>query len=225
MEARDVGRVIEERAVLSRASRAVAFSGLAREAAVVGSAILFYFGVRNRTQGDPGAALANAHRIVDLERALGIDWESAVQSVALSSHVLVTLANWVYIFGHWPVIIGVGVALYVYRRPHYYLLRNAMFVSGMIGFLLFALFPVAPPRLSGLGLVDTVTERSRRVPRAAAARPHERVRGIPEPACGLESPHRHRRLPRRGERRRAGGGRRAADRDGLRRGGDRQPLS
>ena len=35
-----------------------------------------------------------------------------------------------------------------------------MFASGLIGFALFALFPVAPPRLIDMGLVDTVTQRS-----------------------------------------------------------------
>jgi len=35
-----------------------------------------------------------------------------------------------------------------------------MFVSGAIGFLFFALLPVAPPRLLGLGLVDTVSQHS-----------------------------------------------------------------
>jgi membrane-associated phospholipid phosphatase len=35
-----------------------------------------------------------------------------------------------------------------------------MFISGAVGFLFFALLPLAPPRLVGLGLVDTVTEQS-----------------------------------------------------------------
>jgi membrane-associated phospholipid phosphatase len=40
------------------------------------------------------------------------------------------------------------------------LLRNAMFLSGAIGFLFFALLPVAPPRLVDPSLVDTVTLHS-----------------------------------------------------------------
>ena len=39
-------------------------------------------------------------------------------------------------------------------------LRNAMMVSGAIGLIVFASYPVAPPRLRGLGLVDTVTSSS-----------------------------------------------------------------
>jgi hypothetical protein len=135
-------------------------TGLAREALLVGAAILLYFGVRNVTAGSAETAFTNADRIVGLEDALGIEWEAPVQSATTSSDTLVTLANWVYIFGHWPVILGVATWLYLRRPGHYLLLRNAMFASGMLGFLLFALFPVAPPRLLDLGLVDTVTERS-----------------------------------------------------------------
>jgi membrane-associated phospholipid phosphatase len=38
--------------------------------------------------------------------------------------------------------------------------RNAFLISGAIGLVCFALFPVAPPRLLDEGWVDTVTERS-----------------------------------------------------------------
>lgn len=134
--------------------------GLAREVALIAFAMLLYFGIRNFTVGSAPTAFANADRLVALERDVGIDWEDALQSATVSSDAIVTLANWVYIFGHWPVILGVATALYLYRRRHYYLLRNAMFASGLIGFLFFAFFPVAPPRLLDLGLVDTVTERS-----------------------------------------------------------------
>lgn len=135
-------------------------SGPLREALVVALAILLYFGIRNATAGSFDAAAGNAARLVDLERALGIDWEAGLQSATVGSDAVVTLANWVYIFGHWPVILGVAGWLYLRRPAYYQLLRNAMFASGLIGFLLFALFPVAPPRLLDLGFVDTVTERS-----------------------------------------------------------------
>ena len=135
-------------------------TGLAREVGLVACAILLYFGIRNTTAGSADVAFANAERLFDLEGALGITWEGSLQSATVSSDTLVTLANWVYIWGHWPVILGTAVVLYVWRRSHYYLLRNGMFASGFIGFAFFALFPVAPPRLLDLGLVDTVTERS-----------------------------------------------------------------
>lgn len=133
---------------------------LVREVALITGAILAYFGVRNLTAGNVDPAFDNAELIYDLEQDLGIAWEDELQDVVLGYDRLVDVANWVYIWGHWPVILGAAVALFLLRRDRYVLLRNALFVSGAIGFLFFALFPVAPPRLLDLGLVDTVTERS-----------------------------------------------------------------
>jgi membrane-associated phospholipid phosphatase len=133
---------------------------VAREVGLVGLALLVYFGIRNRTAGGAGDAFANGEDLLHLEGALGMAWEKGLQSAILSIDPLVTLANWVYIWGHWPVILLTGVALFSFRRDRYYLLRNAMFVSGAIGFLFYAFLPVAPPRLLDLGLVDTVTEYS-----------------------------------------------------------------
>jgi len=134
--------------------------GLAREIALVTAAIVAYFGIRNRTVGAADTALANAERLYDLEQSLGLAWEGWLQSTVAGTDGLVTLVNWVYIWGHWPVILGSVIVLYATRRTHYRRLRNALFVSGGIGFLFFALLPLAPPRLAGLGLVDTVTEQS-----------------------------------------------------------------
>ncbi len=135
-------------------------SGFVRELTLVTFAILAYFVIRNRTAGTPEAAFANAARIEDIENWLGVAWEGSFQAVIVGNDSLVALANWVYIWGHWPVLLTTAVALYLLRRDRYYLLRNALIVSGGIGFLFFALFPVAPPRLADIGLVDTVTEQS-----------------------------------------------------------------
>lgn len=134
--------------------------GFLREAAFVVVAILAYFGVRNLTAGSAEVAFANADRIVDVERWAHVDWEDDAQAWVASNDFLIMLANWVYIWGHWPVILGTATVLFFHRRDRYHLLRNTLLVSGAIGFLFFALFPVAPPRMLDLGLVDTVTEQS-----------------------------------------------------------------
>jgi PAP2 superfamily len=159
--ARSLAREVRAaRAGLGNGLRGSIGNGLLREVALVAGAMLVYFGVRNLTAGAPEEAYANGDRIADFERWLGIDWEDAVQASIVGSDVLVTLANWVYIWGHWPVILTTAVVLYLWRRERYYVLRNALFISGGIGFLFFALVPVAPPRLLELGLVDTVISRS-----------------------------------------------------------------
>ncbi len=156
----DPGRAPGE-ATISNAARADAVLGLAREFVIVGLAAAVYCGVRAVTEGSISQALANAEAIERLERSLGIAWENAAQSVIIGSSTLVALANWVYIWGHWPVIIVSAAFLYVYRPAHYRVLRNAVIASGLIGFVFFYALPTAPPRLIGLGLTDTVLEQSR----------------------------------------------------------------
>ena len=149
---------------VARARRSVAKcaheGGFAREALLVTLAIVAYFAIRNATVGGADEATANAARIARLEDWLGIAWEQRVQNLIVDHDVLVMLANWVYIWGHWPVVLGTATVLFIYRRDRYYVLRNALFVSGAIGFLFFALFPVAPPRLVDTALMDTVTNES-----------------------------------------------------------------
>lgn len=130
------------------------------ELVLVSIAALTYFGVRNLTVGSADVAVANARRLERFEAWAGIAWEEALQATVLGNDELVMLANWVYIWGHWPVIVITAIWLFRNRRERYYLLRNAIFLSGAVGFLFFALFPVAPPRLVDPALVDTVTEQS-----------------------------------------------------------------
>ncbi|HVF19721.1 MAG TPA: phosphatase PAP2 family protein [Mycobacteriales bacterium] len=133
---------------------------LATQIAVVVGGITTYFGVRGLTESSPHVARLNAEDIVALERRLGIDHEAAAQSLVIGSESLSTFANWVYIWGHWPVIIATLLWLAVRHRAAYERLRNAMVASGLIGIVVFVAYPVAPPRLADLGLVDTVTEQS-----------------------------------------------------------------
>jgi hypothetical protein len=130
-----------------------------RQLLIVGFGVFLYFAVRGQTQGAESAALENGKRILDFEKTVGLDWEMGLQSIVTSFGWLTTLSNWIYIYLHWPVIIVSLMWLHRNRRYHYLLLRNAMFVSGVIGLAFFVRFPVAPPRLLD-GFVDTVTDLS-----------------------------------------------------------------
>lgn len=131
-----------------------------RELALFALAYLTYFGVRALTEGRAPKAFHNAESLIGFERELGIDWEHGTQAVVVGSHVLADIATAIYVFGHWPVLIGAGLLLFRYRRRQYYTLRNACLLTGLVGLVIFALFPVAPPRLTDLPLVDTVTRGS-----------------------------------------------------------------
>ncbi len=131
-----------------------------REILLATVAALAYFGIRNLTVGAAAEAFANADRLRGFEEHARLDWERPIQDALLGHDWLLTLANWTYIWGHWPVIITAAVVLYRTRPERYLLLRNAIFLSGAIGFLFFALIPVAPPRLADPFLIDTVTLHS-----------------------------------------------------------------
>jgi membrane-associated phospholipid phosphatase len=128
--------------------------------ALVGGAILAYFGVRGLTEGAIETANRNAERLLEVERFLGIDLELGIQARTLSSEWLTDLGNWVYIWLHWPVIAVTLIWLVIRKWDDYIQLRNAMFISGAIGLVIFFSLPVTPPRLFDPAYIDTVTERS-----------------------------------------------------------------
>ncbi len=140
-------------------------AGVLGQTALLTGAAAAYFTVRSLTEGDRATAVANAERVVALERAVGLDVEPALQAAVLPAEPLVALANWIYVFGHWPVLVGVLAWLALRHPLRFAELRDAMLLSGAVGMVLFALLPVAPPRLVDegqlAGMVDTVLEHSR----------------------------------------------------------------
>ena len=124
-------------------------------------AVFVYFRVRGLTDSRPHIAFRNAELVLNTERDLRIDWEHTLQQQVINSPRVTNVLNWIYIYGHWPVIVVTLIWLLTRHPDIFRRTRNAMFVSGAVGMVVFALFPVAPPRLDGLGLVDTVAEQSR----------------------------------------------------------------
>jgi membrane-associated phospholipid phosphatase len=144
-------------AVLARHTRV---RSLLAELLIVLTGVVFYFGLRGLTAGSHDVAVRHAHDIVDLEKRLGMYVEEQVQDLVVPSDAMSTFFNWVYIWGHWPVIAVTLLWLALRHRTIYYRLRNGMLISGGLGLLVYTTYPVAPPRLADLGLIDTVTERS-----------------------------------------------------------------
>jgi hypothetical protein len=134
--------------------------GLGVQVVLVALFALAYFGIRGLTRGGAERAFGNADRLVEVERALGVAWETGIQGAIAGWPRVVTLANWIYIYGHWPVIVTAMVVLYLRAPARYRLLRDAVIVSGVIGMVVFATVPVAPPRFGTLPVMDTVSDRS-----------------------------------------------------------------
>lgn len=134
---------------------------LVREVLMIAPAALFYFLVRGLVHARGDVALDHARDLIRLERDLGMFHEESLQSLITPHGWLVDFVNWVYIWGHWPFLAGVFAWIVVARPRAYPKYRNTMFLSGLIGMAIFALYPVAPPRLvPGLDLIDTVTLQS-----------------------------------------------------------------
>ncbi len=131
---------------------------VAAETAVIVFGALLYFFVRGLMETRVALAFDNADRVVAFERALGIFHEPWLQEKVLELDWLSTLANRIYIFGHWPVIAGTLSWLIWKHRESFATYRSALLISGAIGLVVFVLFPVAPPRfLADHGFIDTVT--------------------------------------------------------------------
>jgi hypothetical protein len=135
------------------------WSGFASQFVLVTIAALAYFGVRLLTKGAEAAAFDNARALLEFEQRVHLQIEQWAQEQILDSEALVTFFNWVYIWLHWPVILGALIFLYRFDTRGYVLFRNSLFVSGAMGLLLYVSFPVAPPRFLD-GFTDTVAELS-----------------------------------------------------------------
>ncbi len=133
-------------------------AGLPAELLLIGIALPLYYLVRGLSHERVSLAFEHANRLIDLEKALGIFWEADLQDQVLSYQWLVDALNAMYLYGHLPIVFVVAVWLYFWHRPQYLLMRNAFLISGAIGLIVYATFPVTPPRLmpEEFGFTDTV---------------------------------------------------------------------
>jgi membrane-associated phospholipid phosphatase len=122
-------------------------------------AYLVYSGARYFTIGDLGDATANAHWIVDLEDSLHVGIEGAVQT-ALTGTVALWILNHVYLAAQLVVLPGALWFLHRTARPAYARLRNTIVATWLLSIPVYGLFPVAPPRLADVGLVDTISSQT-----------------------------------------------------------------
>ncbi|GAA3592119.1 phosphatase PAP2 family protein [Kribbella ginsengisoli] len=132
-----------------------------REIAVIAGGIVLYFGVRGLIDSRVDTAFRNAAHVVNLEQSVGLFTEPALQAAASQHGWLLRATDYIYIYGHWPVVLTTLLWLLIRHRAAYRRFRDAMLISGGIGLAIFALFPVAPPRfLTSYGFVDTVTQQT-----------------------------------------------------------------
>ena len=134
-----------------------ALGELAAELLLLASAVPLYYLVRGLTHERVAVAFENAADLIQLEKSMGLFWEEQLQDAILPHGWLVDAVNGMYLYGHLPLVLAVAVWLYFWHRPQYLLMRNAFLISGARGLVVYATFPVAPPRfMAELGFTDTV---------------------------------------------------------------------
>jgi hypothetical protein len=147
-----------ETSMLRRTGRA---QQVAREVIVIAAVIVLYFGVRGLIATRIEVAYRNAERVIALERWTGVFVEPKLQAAVTAHGWIANTVSYIYIYGHWPVLLATLLWLLLRHRDAYPTFRNAMLLSGAIGVVIFAVFPVAPPRfLTAYGFIDTVTEET-----------------------------------------------------------------
>jgi hypothetical protein len=120
-------------------------------------AYIAYQFVRGMVGNQGGTAFENASRVIHIEKQLGIFHEAFLQQLILPKDWMVDLFNYIYVWGHLPIIIGVAFWLYASHRDNYALFRNAFLISGLIALIGFTTVPLAPPRyMPEFGFVDTI---------------------------------------------------------------------
>ncbi len=122
-------------------------------------AYLLYSAARWVTVGDIDVARANADWIVRLEHHLGVASEGSVQHALRGTWALWVL-NHLYLAAQLVVLPGSLLFLYRRSRPLYERLRNTILATWLLSIPVYAAFPVAPPRLAGIGMVDTITTQT-----------------------------------------------------------------
>ena len=123
------------------------------------AAYLVYTAARWIFVGDLGEAKEHARWIFDLEQDAGMAVEGSVQG-ALDTPVVSWLLSNLYLAAQLVVVPGTLVWLYRRAPGVYRELRNTVVATWLIAVPVFALFPVAPPRLADIGLADTVSQQA-----------------------------------------------------------------
>jgi hypothetical protein len=117
------------------------------EFGLVGGCLLIYFLIRASGVSSPSVAFSHAIDVIDLERRVGILWEPAWQDAIRGNLTQINLWNYIYFWAHAPVIAVIAFWLFARHRRQYTLIRNAFLISALIGLCIYAVYPVAPPRL------------------------------------------------------------------------------
>jgi hypothetical protein len=114
---------------------------------------------RDLVVSDSAHAHAHAHRLVALERSLHLFVESNVQRAVQGLPGVTSLLGVAYLTLHLTVTAGVLLWLHRRRPEDFAFVRTALLLASALSLIGFLVYPTAPPRLAGVGILDTVSGR------------------------------------------------------------------
>jgi membrane-associated phospholipid phosphatase len=138
---------------------------LIKEIFLIATFAVIYEEIRDHIVQAGAAAASHALLIVSAEQTLGLFHERAVQDAIIGSDTVTDAFNAYYGGSHFLIPILV-LAWLMFRHPaHYARARTALAAITGLAFIVFWLFPVAPPRLlpARFGIIDTLVAGSGRV--------------------------------------------------------------
>jgi hypothetical protein len=130
---------------------------LPTELAMVLGVYAVYEATRGLVAGGAHVALRHAQDVVSLERTLHIFVEDSVQHAALAVPGLIGTFDFAYLTLHLSLTAGLLLWLHRRRPAAYPFVRTTLLLATALAVVGYVLFPTAPPRLSGLGIADTVS--------------------------------------------------------------------
>ena len=132
---------------------------LRAEAAAVLTLYGLYELARALVVADRAQADAHAHRLVALERSLHLFVELNLQRAVQTLPGLTRVLGVAYLTLH--LAVTAGVLLWLHRRhpEGFPFVRTALLLASGLALVGFLVYPTAPPRLAGVGILDTVSGR------------------------------------------------------------------
>ena len=133
----------------------------AREIVGTAAIMVAYFYLRGIRPDNAESSVSRSLRLIQFEQSIGVFQEVRWQAAFLGHGWLMDIANVVYAWGHYPVMLAIALWL-VFKDPvKFRFVRNVLLVSATIGIISYWLIPAAPPRLMehygyDFGFIDTV---------------------------------------------------------------------
>jgi len=116
--------------------------------------------IRGTREASLPVALRHTADVVDIERALHVFHERAVQDWSHAVPYLPAVLGLAYMTLHFGATTLAVRWVYRERREAFPLVRTTLIVSTALALVGYMVFPAAPPRLAGMGFSDTVTKHT-----------------------------------------------------------------